>query len=65
MADVHKERIKKKVDQILKEENCTFKPAVNKISSFLVEADAERVNETNDDKIERLAKKDAQKREII
>jgi len=64
LADLQKERLEKKKAQILSEEGCTFAPQINKISSFLVDADATRANETLNDKIERLSKKDAQKKEI-
>jgi hypothetical protein len=65
LADIQKERLEKKKQKIIAEENFTFTPKVNKISSFLVEADTNRVNETFDDKFDRLSKKDAQKREIF
>ena len=57
MSDIHKDKMEKKIAQMIKEENVTFNPKVDQISNFLMEADAERSNETLDQKIERLSKK--------
>jgi len=65
MSDIQKEKIERKVAKMIEEEKCTFNPSINKISNFLVEADAERANETPEQRMERLSKKDAVKREIF
>jgi len=65
MADMQRENLQKRAAEIIAKEGCTFAPKINQISQFLIEADPQRVNESEAERIERLSKKDAQKREIF
>lgn len=61
MADLQKEKLETKI----KGEQLDFEPKVNKITKFIMESDPDRAEEKLEDKIERLAKKDFEKREIV
>jgi len=65
LADIQRENQQKKAAEIIASEGCTFVPKINKISQFLIEADPQRVNESEAERLERLSKKDAQKKEIF
>ena len=65
MADIQRENLQRKAAQIIAQEGCTFVPKINRISQFLIEADPQRTNENSYEKVDRLSRKDAQKREIF
>ncbi|EGR33333.1 hypothetical protein IMG5_056050, partial [Ichthyophthirius multifiliis] len=54
MADYLKEKLEEKIKQIDKDSEYKFKPQINPISNYLINADEERARETTDDKIKRL-----------
>jgi len=65
LADIQRENQQKRAAEIIAQEGCTFAPKINKISQFLIEADPQRVHESEAERIERLSKKDAVKKEIF
>lgn len=55
-ADIKKERHRQLVSEHWGSEDCSFSPHISKISEYLIESKGERVNETLQEKIERLSK---------
>jgi len=67
--ELYQQRKREKEEQKLTkyscEAKCTFRPEINFTSEILVEADPRRGNETEEERIERLSKKDPKKQEKI
>lgn len=54
MADYIKERLEQKIKEVYSNSEYTFRPQLNQVSKYLVEADEERAAETRNDKNKRL-----------
>ncbi|EAS02389.1 hypothetical protein TTHERM_00727490 (macronuclear) [Tetrahymena thermophila SB210] len=65
MADYLKEKLEAKIKEIYSNSEYTFKPQVNQVSKYLIEADEERATETTNDKIKRLHEQDNLKKQIV
>lgn len=63
IADQLKEKLEEKIKKYIAE--IPFKPKINKHSELIVEMDEEKAKENFQDKIDRLAIKDKEKKDII
>eukprot|EP01017_Pseudomicrothorax_dubius_P040174 TRINITY_DN624_c0_g1_i2.p1 TRINITY_DN624_c0_g1~~TRINITY_DN624_c0_g1_i2.p1 ORF type:complete len:680 (+),score=140.73 TRINITY_DN624_c0_g1_i2:35-2074(+) len=63
-ADLRRERQTARLAKLAAEEDCTFRPRINKVSSYLAESDPDRCVEDLAARVDRLSRRDQQRQEL-